>query len=135
MADELRWETLVVTGASANAAAEFRNDTNDNLFIRKIYEAHSMTDSNNDQGSDQELSKSPALAMVINNGVFFTLPSKMAVNGGDVNNLDFGRANFNGRTSYAKGELVLEPNESLFVNFAHNSSGGVFLVYTIGYHF
>ncbi len=143
MADELRWETLFVnSGGSGSpqefpAAAEFRNDSSKKMFIRKIFEAFSLTNVNNDEGADIELSKAPTAQMSVNNGVFFVLPVRLVQNGGEVNVTDKSRAMHNGRIAFAKGELTLEPNESLFVNVQQliDDNGASNATYVIGYHY
>ncbi len=138
MAVELRWEVLfanVADGTSAsNAAAEFRNESKDDLFVRRIFEAHEGTALAEGEGANIELSKANAIVMSTNNSPFFSLPSRISYQGGDIAT-DIGRITYNARTGFAKGEIVLENNESLFVNITKTSGGNINAGFTLGYHF
>lgn len=133
MAKELRWERLwqLGQGASANAFEEFRNDSSEVIHIREI-----SGDMNADGGGVgetglTEISKSPVMAASVANNVFFTFALPI----GGFNAAASGIA-VHGRTKFARGQLTLEPGESLYVN--HNLINGSYSIdigFTIGYEF
>ncbi len=140
MADELRWETIAATGAdgttASNAAAEFRNDSSQTLHVRTILFDHSFTTAANNEQDTVEISKSPVIASFTNNNVFFGYPHSLGVAGGTTGAaLDDVAVTGSGGRNFGKGQLTLEPNESLFVNISKTSGGISFVAYNIGYHY
>lgn len=137
---ELRWEVLNVQTAdgttSANSAAEFRNDSSRTMHIRIITVTMQLDTAANDETGLIEISKSPTLAINTNNNVFYTWPTFLGVSGGTTGAaLDDVSFFENKVIKYGKGQLTLEPNESLFVNVSKSSGGTVQSRYVIGYQF
>lgn len=139
MAEELRWETLLSTSvADGNAVGEFRNDTSGNIFIRSIDMFHMVqldTVSDADVNIRSQLSKSNTIDLVnntsiwqLNNGQTCTLAGAGDNgNGGGVNSVN---------KLYAKGQLILEPGESIFLHLnADNAPTTSVTNNVIGYHF
>jgi len=116
---ESRWELLSPTSATAdvNAAAEFRNDSSSIIHIKGIDYSHLISAGENDEGMQAEISKSPVFAGGTNNNVFFTYMQSLGVSGGTTGAaLDDVSVFANGGKSFNKGDLTLEPGESLYVN-------------------
>lgn len=140
MADELRWETLAGTIAdgttASNSAAEFRNDASRLLHIRTILYDHLFNTAANDERGTAEISKSPVIASFTNNNVFFAYGQSVGITGGTTGAaLDDVAVFVNGGHNFGKGQLTLEPNESLFVNVSKTSGGIWSFQYQIGYHY
>ena len=138
MADELRQEILTGSLAdgstSSNALSEFRNDSSTIIFIRKLYFDNQITTAAPDERTLCEISKSPTIASLTNNNVFFTFPQALNMPSTGATPVD-GATQANGTQSYGKGQLTLEPNESLFVNISKTSGGIASFRYVIHYHF
>lgn len=140
MAEELRHETLSATIAdgttSSNSAAEFRNDSSRSMMIRIIEEDVALNAAENDERGTIEISKSPTFASNTNNNVFFTRGTTVNITGGTTGAAtdDVGVSKQRGRT-FGKGQLTLEPNESLFVNGSKTTGGTLIGSYQISYHF
>ncbi len=136
MAKELRHETLFGTvndGTTAsNSAAEFRNDSSAIIHIRKIGYAHGYFTAGLDEDGSVEISKSPTLAGLTNNGPFYSYLQRLAAAAGVA--ADSSRS-FNGGQTFGKGQLTLEPNESLFVNVIKDTGGALGFTYQIAYEF
>lgn len=140
MASELRWEVLFDTGTdgvtTVSAGAEFRNDSSQLIHIREITWANSLETGANDENGLAEISKSPVLAVETANNVFFTLPTFLGVSAGTTGTGAQDVTFFtNGGRKYGRGQLTLEPNESLFVNIKKTSGGKVNARFSLGYHF
>lgn len=140
MASELRWEVLFDTSdngsTGVSAGAEFRNDSSQLIHIREITYTHECTLYANEETAVVEISKSPVFSASTNNNVFFTFPQTFGMAGStDGAALDDGGGHLNGGRKYGRGQLTLEPNESLFVNSSKSSGGKVNTRYIIGYHF
>ncbi len=136
MANELRQEHLVGSHAggstTSDAIAEFRNDSSGMISIRKIHSAIFANTMASTESALMEISKSPTQATNVNNNPFWAIPTRLQKGSGDA--VDSGA--FSNRTvSYGKGQLVLEPNESLFVNSLKSSDPVVSFIYTIEYEF
>ncbi len=136
MAQELRWETLAVivadTVSASNAAAEFRNDSSQTLSIREIDGGAYMVTAAIDEHGHGEISKSPTYAAQTNNNVFFTKQWNVAAVGQAAD----GSSAQPARTGkYGRGQLTLEPNESLFLNVSKTSGGSFRFDVQIGYEF
>lgn len=140
MAEELRWENLFDTGGDGtttiSAGAEFRNDSSRMLHIRSIDWAHQYSGAENNEVALVELSKSPVLSANTNNNVFYTVIQNLGVTGGTTGAaLDDVSVTTTGGRKYGRGQLTLEPNESLFVNATKSTGGQVNIHYVIGYHY
>jgi len=140
MADELRWETLAGTIAdgttASNSAAEFRNDASRMLSVRTILYDNALNAAANDERGTGEISKSPVIASFTNNNVFFAYGQSLGVHGGTTGAaLDDVSMFATGGHNFGKGQLTLEPNESLFVNVSKTSGGTWAFQYQIGYHY
>ncbi len=121
MAVELRHETLFDTdaaAAAANAAAEFRNDSSRNIHIREIDMELRYRTAANDESAWMEVSKSPVLASQTNNNVFFSMALSSGTSAGTTGSGadDVSGSRSKGR-KFGKGQLTLEPGESLFLNW------------------
>lgn len=139
MTKELRHETLLGTGvvADANAAAEFRNDSAVTMSIIDIDYNHALRTGANDESVRVEITKSPASQFTTNNSPFFKYGQKIGIAAGTVGSgADDVAIQVHGGKSWGKGEVTLEPGESLFVNI--DVVGGTALFdfqYEIGYEF
>ena len=137
---ELRWEVLnIQTGdgtTAANSAAEFRNDSSRTLMIRVITVTCQLDTAQADETALTEISKSPTLAVNTNNNVFYTWPTFISSSGATTGAAVDEASWFENKViKFGKGQLTLEPNESLFVNHL-KTSGGIFTSrYVIGYQF
>lgn len=125
MAQELRQELLVDVVAdgttAANAGAEFRNDSSRTLHIRGLdIEANQLT-AGIDEWGDIEVSKAPVYQGDTNNSPFFRKSVAVQQRGGVG---DSGSQHKMG-WRWGKGQLTLEPNESLFMNTKKTSGGQV----------
>ncbi len=139
MAEELRSEVLSSTLAdgtqNANAAAEFRNDSSRMLFVRQISWAHKLDSAGPAEGAYVEVSKSPTFTGRGNNNVFFTLMQCVGAQATGATPAD-GDSIENGKDKWSKGQVTLEPNESLFINITKDQTGGGMQAnYVLYYHF
>jgi len=137
MTKELRQEVLHSSGGStdANAVAEFRNDSAVTLSIMDIDYAHLMSNSDADEDIYVELSKAPVFQGRTNQSPFFTYPQILVGSGAPIG-AAAGTAAINGGKSYDKGQLTLEPGESLFMNTARNAGDAELdATYVINYEF
>lgn len=127
MAEELRCETLVATTAdgtqNSNAGAEFRNDSSRVLHIREIRWSHKFDSVSAGEGCFIEISKSPTFAGRTNNNVFWTMMNAMGGPPTGASPAD-GDVFTQGQDKWAKGQVTLEPNESLFINTTKDQTGG-----------
>jgi len=139
MAEELRWETLQTTAiVDSNAFGEFRNDTSADLFVRSIdmfFLVTNITATTAVNHGQLQVSKSNTVDLANNTSIF-----QLNV-GSNTMNDETGGVGPNGSANtvnklYAKGQLILEPGESLFahMDFA-NAPTNVQASITIGYHF
>lgn len=118
MAKELRHEHLIHTGTSATAdsLAEFRNDSSEMIHIRELdQQAHALAATPADEAV-WEISKSPAMASRTNNNVFFVSAMLLVSNATGASAVD-GSSKASKLKKYARGQLTLEPGESLYVNY------------------
>jgi len=135
VAAELRHEWL--TGQTAdgttaeNADAEFRNDSSRMIHIREIDMNSSFDTAGINEFGRQEVSKSPVLASGTNNNVFFAQLLQIAARGGAAD----GASQSSKRAKYGRGQLTLEPNESLFVNTFKTTGGDLVYRNQISYEF
>ncbi len=136
LAAELRQEILAATIAGgvtqSDSAAEFRNDSSGFIFVRKIHAAHSANTMASAESVSIEISKSPTITSTVNNNPFYTILYRMQKMSGDA--VDSGDR-VNRTISYGMGQLVLEPNESLFVNVLKSSDPVASVFFEIEYEF
>ncbi len=136
LAAELRQEILTASVAGAvtqsDAAAEFRNDSSGMISIRKVHAAHSANTMASAESASIEISKSPTVASTTNNNPFYTVLYRLQKMSGDA--VDSGDR-VNRTISYGRGQLVLEPNESLFVNVLKSSDPVVTFFFELEYEF
>ncbi len=140
MGSELRFEALVGNVADAttqsNSVSEFRNDSSRTLHIRDIRWTHIYATHEAEESGLIEISKSPTVASLVNNGVFFSLPVRCGGLGATTGAaVDDQSSPTNGGWKYGRGQLTLEPNESLFVNCIKSSGGIMSYDWIIGYHY
>ncbi len=139
MAEELRWENLAPanTTGDVDSAAEFRNDSSRDIHIREINYAHFLAIATTDERASIEISKSPTIQAAVNNGVFFLYMQALGVESSTTGAAsDDGTVTVNGGRKWARGQLTLEPGESLYVNQNVISGAPTMEVhYMIGYHF
>lgn len=139
MAKELRWEILTQTVADgtllSHAGAEFRNDSNDNLFIRYIDWTMIQSSSQGDERAGYQLSKQNTFAST-NNEPVFRLETNTGIEGSSIGTgPDDGTVIQEGVRLFAQGQLVLEPNESLFDSISKTSGGSATSRWMIGFHY
>ncbi len=135
-AAELRQEILTFTVAGgvsqSDSAAEFRNDSSGMISIRKIHAAHSANTMASTESASIEISKSPTVASTTNNNPFYTILYRLQKMSGDA--VDSGDR-VNRTISYGRGQLVLEPNESLFANVLKSSDPVLSVFFELEYEF
>lgn len=140
MARELRHEILTGTTDDADvgddADSEFRNDSAGMIHIRRIHAVISLATAQADESARMEVSKAPTLQMLTQNSPFFSYPmevvSEGATTGAAVDDAAWAK---NYSSAWGKGQLTLEPNESLFINTAKTSGGQLKYTILIEYEF
>ncbi len=134
LAAELRQEILraSVTAASSDSVSEFRNDSSGMIALRKIHIAIFCNALASAESATIEISKSPSFASTVNNNPFWTIPTVLQKQSGDA--VDSGDR-VNRTISYGRGQLVLEPNESVFVNVLKSADPVVTFNYELEYEF
>lgn len=140
MAKELRHEVLrglIADGTvTSNAAAQFRNDSAGMLHIRGIDYTHLLATAEADEQAIAEISKAPVLQSGTNNSPFFAWPQRVAsagsTTGAAVDDASWAE---NGAKRWGRGQLTLEPNETLFVNVFKSTGGNFTFIYVIEYEF
>lgn len=137
MARELRHETLAPTNVTVdtNSAAEFRNDSASMIHIRGIDYAHKMITAENDESMTVEISKAPTLQSNTPNSPFFNYPQSVGITATTGAALDDSTAAVNGSKRWGRGQLTLEPNESLFVNIDVAGTPSANVLYVLEYEF
>jgi len=139
MAEELRWETLISTAVvDTNAFGEFRNDTSADLFIRSIdmaFLGELITATTASAHGQMQLSKSNTIDQT-NNTSIFQLNTNVTFLNDETGGVGPNASTSNVNKLYAKGQLILEPGESLFghLDFANVPTTTKANI-TIGYHF
>lgn len=139
MAKELRWEILTQTVADgttlSNNGAEFRNDSNDNLFIRYIDYTMIFSTAATDERAGFQLSKQNTFAST-NNEPVFRLEVNLGIESSTTGAAaDDGTVTTEGVRLFAQGQLTLEPNESLFDSVSKTSGGSATSRWMIGFHY
>lgn len=128
MANELRFETLfqsVADGTTAeNAGEEFRNDSASMIHIRELDQNGWISTGANDESMFAEVSKAPTRQAATVNGPFFVSPLNLFIAAGTTGSGadDVGIATHKVK-KFGRGQLTLEPGESLFMNMAKSSGG------------
>lgn len=140
MANELRHEILRGTTGdgttSQDADAEFRNDSSVDLYIRGIDGNCLLNTAENDENAQVEISKAPTMQSGTNNSPFFAWALRMAIEGATTGAaVDDGAVVQHGSKRWGRGQLILEPNESLFINTSKTSGGNLVYTYLIEYEF
>jgi len=139
MAEELRWEILAGASAtvSVDATAEFRNDSSVDIHIRDLKSHSDMTTAANDEIAIVQISKSPVFQAGNNANPFFAqtevLSGVVGTTGSGAD--DVAVAGTGSHNKFAKGQLTLEPGESLFLNTNITGTPTVRNRWEIGYHF
>lgn len=141
MASELRHETLVETVAdgtqTSNAGTEFRNDSSAMIHIRGMHGTCRLTTAANDESARVEVTKAPTSQMTTNNSPFASYSlAEIGVTGGTTGAaLDDVTVTAQFSIRWGRGQLTLEPNESLF-SAVVKTSGGIFrYLITLEYEF
>ncbi len=136
LAQELRQEilagTVLAAATQSDSISEFRNDTNGFISIRKIHAAMSANTMASGESVSIEISKSPTVASTVNNNPFWTINFRMQKASGDA--VDSG-AQINRTISWGRGQLVLEPNESVFVNSIKSADPVASFFFELEYEF
>ncbi len=136
MAQELRQEilagTVLAAATQSDSISEFRNETNGFISIRKSHGTVSANAMASAESASVELSKSPTVASTVNNNPFFTVNYRLQKMSGDA--VDSGDR-VNRTISWGRGQLVLEPNESLFVNAIKSADPVVSFFFELEYEF
>jgi len=134
MAEKLRWETLAATlTGNANNLTNFENTAAKTMFIRDLYLMGSFNGLDAGDSDELELSKSATGASNADGDSTFRVQVAVraveqlstAVDGGIVDETD---------RKYAKGQVTLEPGETLFMNQLGGSASGQGKA-IIGYHY
>lgn len=136
MAQELRYEILQTNDAdsSGSALAEFRNESAVTLHIRSIDHSCLLTAAATGEVGRPELSKAPTFQSGTNNSPFWSYPVHIATEGVQASDAAGGVAV--GGKRYGKGQLTLEPNESIFMNMGGATGAPTTnAVFVIGYQF
>lgn len=115
-----------------NSGAEFRNNSSRLMHIRRLDQRCRITTAGPNEWCLSECGKSPVRVGGTNNSAIFGQTVQIGVMT-DVA-LDSVATAMKSST-YAKGQLTLEPNESLFINSEKSSGGVADADHQIGYHF
>lgn len=139
MAEELRWETLFTSSTvDVDNFGEFRNDTSGDIFIRSIdamLTVTNITATTAVNDTQMQLSKSNTIDNINNTSIFQLNLGAVSMND-EVGGVGPNATSTHLNKLYAKGQLILEPGESLFghINFGNNPTN-VVGSWTLGYHF
>jgi len=131
---ESRWEMLgdPGQGADVNAVSEFRNDSSVNIEIKSVTYAHLMRGAAPGESARLEISKSPVFASETENNPFFAYRQVLSLSSSVALDDDVSE---NGGRSFGRGDLILEPGESLFVNVDVDGTPTIDPVYHLEYEF
>lgn len=111
MAKRLR-KINIFTAAETDNAASFINTTSDNLNIRKIVMSCVMDSGGSDDEYRASLDEVPTDQSTTNDSRAHILVCGQSVEGTAGNMIPFGRA----QLEFERGQLVLEPDEALYLN-------------------
>jgi len=139
MAKELRHETLVDTVAdgtqTASAGAEFRNDLSGMIHIRELDINAVLRTAGINEGVTVEISKAPVRQGAVANGPFFLMQLEIGMPASGATPVD-GEITGTKVKRWERGQLTLEPGESLFMNITKTGTGGAATGFaTIAYEF
>lgn len=140
MADELRWEAMVVSVPDGttleNAGSTFRNTTDATMFIRKVRINATMSGASPNETCTFQWSKSRTIVLG-NNEPGLNIQTQLAMPSQTFNASppEDGALAINQLLQFAKGEITLEPNEAVFVNTTKTSGGAADATHNVGYHF
>lgn len=139
MAEELRWETLISQALDdVNAFGEFRNDTSADVFIRSVdmmLRNNLITATTALAVGHLQVSKSNTLDVANNTSIYQLNVGSVFMNN-ETNGVGPSASTATVNKLYAKGQLILEPGESLFGHLAFgNVPTDTLAMITIGYHF
>ncbi len=138
MAEQLRWHlmnTSVADGVTAeNAGATFRNTTDNNLNIRNIDQDLRIQAAESDEDAKVEVSKQAVFQGATDGAVGFRQMIQAGMPESAAAELD-GQVDAKYNKAYAKGQVILEPNEAIFLNTIKSTGGAVRTEALIGYHF
>lgn len=139
MAEELRWHMLAGTTPDTDtgddADAQFENSADKICHIREIQISCRLKTATCDEYANVEVSKAPGGdQMAVNGSNFYTLPVRLVAPPAGATPVD-GGVFYNGVRKYAKGQVTLEPNESLFVNTLKSAGGHLEYTFEIGFHY
>lgn len=138
MAEELRWETIrTVATTDTNAFGTFTNTTKGNIHIRSIDIegfAQSDTAAAASSAARVQVSKSNSIDDGQNSTIFQLNAAASTLN--LASGAGSGGEPFNKGKLYARGQLTLEPGESLFGHLGiTNAITDLLGLVTFGYHF
>jgi len=137
MAEELLQHTLAVNNVAADfeAGAEFQNTTDTDLFVRMLTLSAAGTGNDGDNlFGFMEISKSPKRESQVDGS---TQP-KYRVTFGSTAGAASGVKSADGQTqvyAFAKGQLILRPNEKFFMHANTNNADSVDMMADVNYHF
>lgn len=134
MAEKLRWHRIAAggqTGASQNLGTRLTNTTDSDMFIRRTALRIVTRVAATGEGAVAELTQSPAVE--IDGDTFFREEAASYASG--VNSADAAAQPMISRNAYARGEVVLEPGDSLYLGLTLQGTPTVDLTGMIGYHF
>lgn len=138
MAEELRWHLMATTVADGttteNGAATFRNTTDKNLFVRNIDQELRLQAAEADEDAMMEVSKQATFQATTNGAVGFRQIVQTGMAESAAAEVD-GQITAGKNKAYAKTQVILEPNEALFLNTLKSTGGSVRGEALIGYHF
>lgn len=137
LAQELRWQTLVNnydTGElRANAEEVFTNESNDIMHIRMLRIESKALDLADNESCRMEISKAPAYQSD-DETTFFTWGVVHAADHVPAGSEEIGKVAM-ATIMFARGQLTLEPNESLYTNWLKDSTVVGDYVVRIGYEY
>ena len=139
MAKELRYETLVDVVAdgvaAADAGAEFRNDSSGMIMIRELDLIATIRTAGVNEQVSVEISKAPVRQGAVANGPFFLFQVEIGMPSTGATPVD-GSITGTKVKRWERGQLTLEPGESLFMNITKAQTGGAATgTATISYEF
>lgn len=138
MAEEIRWALLtnvVADGTTAaNGNAEHKNGAARDMFIRIIKASHSYNTAAAGESGLAEICKFNVLSSNTSDFSDFCWAQEISAPSTGATPAD-GNHNTHDAMYFARGQLILEENESLFANVLKSSGGALRYRYLIGYHY
>lgn len=136
MGEELLWKALtgsVVDGqTSDNAVSEWKNESGETFSVRKVIHAVSYDNAEHDEGGQYHFAKSPTSESYVDNSTIYDVVI-------DVTQAPAANPSLDGKISklvidaYAKGQLILRPNDSIWINITKDTGGVLAYRTLIGY--